>query len=147
MIMELVQTDLPEPVAPAIIIWGSRAMSPMTALPAISRPTANASLLLELRKLSLSRISRRETVSLWLLGTSMPIAGFPGMGASMRTPCAASDRAMSSASPVILETLMPAAGCISYRVTEGPRKIPVMRTVTPKLFSVSTRMPAFSFIS
>ena len=84
-------------------------MSPTTAFPAMSRPTANASLLLELRKLSLSRISRSETVSLWLLGTSMPMAGLPGIGASIRTPCAASERAMSSARPVIFETLTPAA--------------------------------------
>ena len=38
-----IQTDLPEPVVPAISIWGSLAMSPTMLLPPISRPTAKES--------------------------------------------------------------------------------------------------------
>ena len=40
----LVQTDLPEPVVPAMSMWGSRAMSPTTQLPPMSLPTAKDTL-------------------------------------------------------------------------------------------------------
>ena len=83
------------------------------------------------------------TISLWAFATSMPTAGFPGMGASIRTPPAARFRAMSSARLVILAIFTPAEGCTSYRVTVGPRLMPVIRTCTPKLLSVSTRISAF----
>ena len=38
----LMQTDLPDPVEPAISIWGIFAMSDTTTFPAMSFPTAKA---------------------------------------------------------------------------------------------------------
>ena len=113
MIIERVQTDLPEPVVPAMITCGIFVMSPTTALPVMSLPTAKASLLCELRNSDEESISRSVTVSLLMFGTSMPTAALPGIGASIRTPCAARLRQMSSSSPFIFETLTPAPGCIS----------------------------------
>lgn len=66
------------------------------------------------------------TVERILLGTSMPTAGLPGMGASIRTPAVARFKAMSSAKLVMRLTLMPAWGCSSYRVTDGPRQMSSM---------------------
>ena len=87
------------------------------------------------------------TVDRILLGTSIPTAGLPGMGASIRTPAVARFRAISSDRLVIRLTLMPAWGCSSYRVTEGPRQISRIWVLTPKLSSVFTRISAFFFIS
>ena len=46
MMMELIQTDLPEPVAPAISRCGILAMLATVMLPAISLPSATETLLL-----------------------------------------------------------------------------------------------------
>ena len=96
------------------------------------------SLLLEVWKALDWIRSRIRTVLRFLLGTSMPTAAFPGMGASMRTPVAARFRARSSERLVILLIFTPAAGCISYRVTAGPRQMSRILVCTPKLFRVST---------
>ena len=55
-----------------------------------------------------------------LLGTSIPIVPFPGMGAMIRIPKADSESAISSSRFLIFEIRIPAAGTISYRVTVGP---------------------------
>ena len=47
------------------------------------------------------------------LGISMPTAGFPGIGASMRTPADAMFSAMSSTRLRMRETFTPGAGCSS----------------------------------
>ena len=65
----------------------------------------------------------------------------------MRTPAVARFSAMSSARLVMRLILTPAWGCSSYRVTDGPRQISMMRVLTPKLSSVRTRVSAFFFIS
>ena len=44
MIIELMQTDLPDPVVPAISKWGILEMLPTMHCPAISLPTAKDSL-------------------------------------------------------------------------------------------------------
>ena len=49
----------------------------------------------------------------FLLGTSIPIVPFPGMGAIIRMPNAASESAISSSKFLILEILIPASGTIS----------------------------------
>ena len=59
MIKVLIQTDLPEPVAPAINRCGILAISAITGCPAISFPTAKVSLEALFLKLSASRRSRR----------------------------------------------------------------------------------------
>ena len=147
MMIERVQTDLPEPVVPAIITCGILVISPRMVLPAISFPTANVSLLLVLWNSGVCKISRSVTISLLVLGTSIPTTDFPGTGASIRTPIAARFSAISSSSPLIFETLTPAPGCISYLVIEGPLKISLIFTSTPKLLSVFTITSAFSRIS
>ena len=99
------------------------------------------------RKLWLSNTLRMDTALRLWLGTSMPTAGLPGMGASMRTSATARFRAMSSASEVMRLILTPAMGCTSYRVTDGPREISSTRVRTPKLSSVSTSFWALAFSS
>ena len=86
------------------------------------------------RKLWLSNTLRMDTAVFLWLGTSMPTAGLPGMGASIRTSATARFRAISSASEVMRLILTPAMGCTSYRVTEGPREISSTRVRTPKAF-------------
>ena len=107
MMRELVHTDLPEPVVPAMSRWGSLAMLPTILLPPMSLPTAKDTLE------GLSRNSR-ESMTSWMytgdtrrLGTSMPTMEiWLGMGA-MRTPAAPRARAMSSARLVSLFSRTP----------------------------------------
>ena len=44
MMMLFIHTDLPEPVVPAMSIWGSLEMSPTTQAPLMSLPTAKEDL-------------------------------------------------------------------------------------------------------
>ena len=140
--MELMQTDLPLPVAPAMRTWGILAISPTATPPVMSLPRAMVRGLEAFWKAGESSISRMLTIETTLLGTSMPMAGLPGMGASMRTPLAERFRAMSSASPVTLLIFPPAAGWSSYRVTAGPLETSMMRAWTPKLFRVFSKSSA-----
>ena len=107
MIRELVHTDLPEPVVPAMSTWGSLAMSPTISLLPMSRPTAKATgdrCPAKARDSITSRMSTGLTVR---LGTSMPTTEIlSGMGA-MRTPLAPRARAMSSARLVTLLSFTP----------------------------------------
>ena len=147
MMIELMQTDLPLPVEPAISRWGILVRSATCTLPAMSLPSGIKIGLLLPRKACELRMLYMLTALACLLGTSMPTAALPGIGASMRTPAAARLRAMSSARPVIRLILTPAAGCSSYRVTEGPRLMSISRVCTPKLASVLTSRSAFFRIS
>ena len=65
-----------------------------------------------------SNTSLKNTGDCFLFGTSIPIAAFPGIGASILTPFAAKPKAMSSCKLTIFETLTPGLGCISNLVTE-----------------------------
>ena len=56
---EFMQTDLPEPVVPAMSIWGSFAILPTMQSPPMSLPRAKLSLDLALWKRGDSMISRR----------------------------------------------------------------------------------------
>ena len=135
--MELVHTDLPEPVVPAMSRWGILAMLPTMGLPPMSLPTAKETL----EALSVKAL---EPMTEWmftgvtaLLGTSMPTMEiWSGMGA-MRTPVAPRDRAMSSARLVSLFSRTPWSSSSSYRVTEGPRVTLMMLASMPKEWMVS----------
>ena len=106
-ISELVQTDLPEPVVPAISTWGSFPISPTMQCPPMSLPTAKATEDLWFTKAGDSTTSRIRTEETCRLGTSMPTTDIlSGMGA-MRTPDAPSASAMSSARFVILLSFTP----------------------------------------
>ena len=134
---ELVHTDLPEPVVPAMSIWGSLAMLPTMALPPMSLPTAKDTL----DGLSVNSLepitSRMHTGLTCRLGTSMPtVAILSGMGAT-RTATAPRDRAMSSDRLVILFSFTPWSSSSSYRVTAGPRVTLTIWASTPKDCSAS----------
>ena len=55
-----------------------------------------------------------------MFGTSIPMVPLPGIGAIIRIPNAAKDKAISSSRFLILDILTPASGTISYKVTVGP---------------------------
>ena len=61
-----------------------------------------------------------ETIVDFLLGTSIPIVPFPGIGAIILIPRADNDNAISSSKFFIFEILIPASGTISYKVIVGP---------------------------
>ena len=61
-----------------------------------------------------------ETISGFLLGTSMPTVPLPGIGAIILIPSADRFRAISSSRDFIRASLTPRSGTISYNVTVGP---------------------------
>ncbi len=140
----LIHTDFPEPVAPAMSRCGIFAISVTTTWPPISFPTAKDKLEEAFLKSSDSKISLKYTVVFSLLGTSIPTADLPGIGASIRISAAAKLSLISSDSPTILLTLTPCSGRSSYRVTEGPQLILVTVTPTPKFFKVCWSLIAVS---
>ncbi len=112
-IIEFMHTDLPEPVEPAISRWGILERSATATPPAMSLPSATVSLLLDETNALLSISSRMRTTVFFLLGTSMPTAALPGMGASILMPDVARFIERSSDRLVILLILTPEAGCNS----------------------------------
>ena len=87
--MQLMQLDLPAPVAPAISRCGVVARSRNTASPAMSLPIATSSgPVAAAASGARSRSPRATSWRVWL-GTSTPIADLPGIGARMRTSVAA----------------------------------------------------------
>ena len=70
------------------------------------------------------------------MGTSIPIAAFPGIGASILILSAAKFNAISSERFAILLTLTPSAGFNSYLVIAGPTEIFSTFADTPKLCNV-----------
>src|SRR5215211_4608572 len=115
--MVLMATDLPEPVVPAISICGVRARSMMMDSPPMFLPRQSGSLATDSSFTASS--SRKYTFSRFGLGNSMPIALRPETTAT-RAESALIERAMSSASPITRDDLMPGAGSSSYSVTTGP---------------------------
>ncbi len=109
----LMQTDLPLPVAPAIIRWGARARSRMTGLPLISLPRTMGMAARVLVQAELSRMPLRETLLETLLGASMPTVSLPGMGVRMRRLSALRFMAMLFARLLMRSTLTAGAGLIS----------------------------------
>ncbi len=109
-IIELMHTDLPEPVAPAISRCGILARSATATSPAMSRPRATVRELFDAMKLLLSTSSRMRTMVVLLFGTSIPTAALPGMGASMRMPAVARFMERSSERLVMRLIFTPAAG-------------------------------------
>ena len=74
---------------------------------------------------------------------------FPGIGAMIRMPKAANDKAMSSSKFLILEIRTPASGTISYSVTEGPTTTSIFEILILKSNRVLTilsllRLSSFS---
>ena len=147
MMIEFMQTDLPEPVVPAISIWGNFAILPIIQLPPISLPTAKEDLDFALWNSLESITSRRETVFTARLGTSIPTTEtLSGIGA-IRTPVAPRFSARSSAEEVSLLRRTPFASSTSYRVTLGPRVTFMIWASILKLASASFSLLVFSRIS
>ena len=110
----------------------------------MSFPKAQATLNL-LSKNSLdSTISLKKTGVCSLFGTSIPMADFPGIGASILTPLAANPKAISSAKLTILLTFIPALGWSSNLVTDGPFVTWSIFASTPKLIRVSSSLAALA---
>ena len=134
---ELVHTDLPEPVVPAMSMWGRRAILPTMGWPLISLPTAKDTLeglSVKAREPSTSRMHTGLTTR---FGTSMPtVEILSGIGAT-RTADAPRARAISPDRLVILFSFTPWSSSSSYRVTAGPRMTLTMRALTPKDWSAS----------
>ena len=110
MIILLMHTLLPEPVAPAMSTWGILLMSPIIFCPDRVLPSAKGRGPLKPSKAGVSMISRRPTITLSSFGTSMPTAAFPGIGASIRISEVARFKARSSAKLTILLTFTPGSG-------------------------------------
>ena len=74
--MALIETDLPDPVVPATNKCGILLRSVIKGFPEISFPNASIRPFV-LSNISVDKISFRKTVSIFLLGSSIPIAFFP----------------------------------------------------------------------
>src|SRR5699024_6147680 len=116
----LIQTDLPEPVAPAIKACGVLDISISKGSLLILSPIATVNFDSAFLNKGSSIIERKLTVVDDWLGTSIPTRLVPGIGASIRISLAASAILISSCKAVILETLTPFSTDNSKRVTLGP---------------------------
>ena len=115
--------------------------------PAISLPAANAIFDEVFLNVSVSISSLKNTLPASLLGTSIPMADLPGIGASILISAAARLNLISSAKDTILLTLTPSSGFNSYLVTDGPQLISVISTLTPKFCNVCFNVIAVSLFS
>ena len=103
----LIAPDLPAPVVPATSRCGILARSAPIERPATSLPSQTVSG--DQSDGGAWKTSPRWTIRRRALGTSMPTACLPGIGARMRMSAAASAYARSSLSWATLPTLMPGA--------------------------------------
>lgn len=76
--MPLTATDLPEPVEPATKRCGILAKLKLRALPLTALPSGTSKRFSGLAS-DCSQSSRKETVAISELGTSIPIKDFPGL--------------------------------------------------------------------
>ena len=116
----MIQTDFPDPVAPAISACGVLAISISNGSLLILYPIATVNLDSAFLKLGDSIIERKLTVVGFWFGTSIPTRLVPGIGASIRISFAANAILMSSCNAVILETFTPFSTDNSNLVTLGP---------------------------
>ncbi len=138
-IMAFKPTLLPVPVAPAINRCGMTCKSAMTVLPTISFPRQTVRRDLAFSKTEEIIISLNLTVSLVLFGISIPIAAFPGIGATILMLIARRARARSSVKLTILLIFTPGAGSYSKVVITGPGNIATTFPLTLKSSSFFSR--------
>ena len=112
-IIEFIQTDLPDPVAPAINKCGISDIEETIVLPVISLPNTRGSSSLEFINSSVSKISRKKSVSLTSFGVSIPTLFLPGIGATILISLLSNAIARSSWRFTILLILTPVAGLSS----------------------------------
>ena len=144
--MALMHTDFPEPVAPAMRRCGILVRSSTTSSPSRLRPSTTGSTRAMRRNSALSMRSRTCTSRGVGLGTSIPIAAFPGIGATMRSDCARIASAKSSASEETRPTFTPRPGSSSNRVTTGPTVLLMICAPTRNVSSVATSRRPMSSI-
>ena len=111
-ISELMHTDLPEPVEPAIRVCGILARSAMVTLPAMSRPRRPPAGFWLLELGGVDDLPDRDGAD-HLVGHLDADGGLVGDGGLDAHAEAARFKAMSSARLVILLILTPADGCSS----------------------------------
>src|SRR3989344_5595595 len=110
------ETDLPEPVAPAISRCGILPRLPKLQPPDTLLPKATNSDFSERVNSSAEKSVAKPTMVLVLLGISIPTSDRPGIGASILIGWAAKARAKSLPRAVILESFTPSAGLKVYWV-------------------------------
>ena len=118
--IQFIHTDFPDPVAPATSKWGVVFISVHFTLPIMSFPSPTARMFFLFVGGIIERTSLKDTDEFTLLGSSIPIVFFPGMGAWILTSLAARARAISLWMDNSLLTLVPAFNSSSYWVTVGP---------------------------
>ncbi len=138
--MEFTSTLLPELVAPPMSRCGVWIRSMTCASPRMSLPSARGISYGDFCITSREIISLKETMERTRLGTSMPTACRPGIGATMRTLGAARRSAMLSDRLAILDTRTPCAGSTSKSVMTGPLRMPVTSASMLNSFSASVRI-------
>ncbi len=106
----LIATDLPEPVDPAISRCGILVRLADIVCPVTSLPNGTCIGSLLALEFWCSITSLKETIEVVRLGTSIPINGLPGIGASILISFAASAKAKSSDKLTIRLTFTPTAG-------------------------------------
>ena len=142
-IIVFVQTDLPEPVEPAIKRWGILDKSASCGLPIISLPKATTILASLIALDSWARTSLNLTALILGLGISTPMVLLPGIGAWILTSFAASAKAISLLIPTILDTFVPLGTFTSYCVTAGPIWI---STTWPLIWKSLSTLSKFSLL-
>ena len=111
--MTLSPTDFPCPVAPATKTWGIFVKSARNTSLDIVLPKIRGNSKSFLMNFSVLITDLRLTISRFLLGTSIPIVPFPGIGAIILIPRAERLNAISSSRFLIFEIFIPASGTIS----------------------------------
>ena len=129
-------TLFPVPVAPAIRRWGIRSSSATTGFPTISFPIHRVRNDREFSKAGETTISLNRTICRSILGISIPITAFPGIGATILILRAFSARDRSSERLTILLIFTPGAGSYSNVVITGPGEMAVTIPLTLKSSSV-----------
>ena len=142
--MELMHTDFPEPVEPAISICGSLLISAYTLSPERSLPKATVSGLRLYFSGTLYSSSLILTLVLSAFGISIPTTLWPGTGASIRTSLTARAILMFSCSEVIRLILIPGSGLTKNLVTDGPILASVRVHGTSNWSSISISSLPFS---
>ena len=144
-IMQFIQTDLPDPVAPATNKCGVVFISIHFTLPMISFPNPTANRFFSFTSGIFDSTSLKETELLTWFGNSIPIVFFPGIGASILTSRAANAKAISLWIDNNLLTFVPALISNSYCVTVGPILTWTIFPVISKSFNTFSNSVIFCF--
>ncbi len=131
-IIPLMHTLFPELVEPATRRCGIFIRFVNIGLPAMSSPNTNESGFLKALNSVSRNIFLKGTIARSLLGTSIPTADLPGMGASILIvlESVASESAMSVSSVTIRDTFVPGSSSISNLVKAAPFTTLTMRAGT-----------------